>query len=79
MMYKIFDTQVNRYVGSWSGDEGRVVDGVRFESLEACRDYLISYHRSDDDEESLNERTLEEICSGFEWEIHDEEGNTVAL
>jgi len=79
-MYKIWCKQRNIYFGSWSIDEGYKADGALFESLDECKDQLISYHSVDcDEDEDLSEYSLDDLCSSFEWEIHDEEGNTVAL
>lgn len=67
-MYKIFCKQRGQ---SFADDE-------TFETLEDCRDQLISYHSIDCDEASLNEQSLADLCDGFEWEILDSHtGDTI--
>lgn len=67
MKYKIWCTQRNQYFA----------DGVEFKSLEDVRGQLISYHSVDCNEDSLNKQSLFDIINGFEWEVHDLDGNVV--
>ena len=61
MTYKIYCNQ--------RGQE--FADGDKFETLEECREQLISYHSIDCDKESLKEQSLADLCNGFEWKILD--------
>lgn len=54
-------------------------DGELFESLEAVRKQLVSYHSIDCDKDSLETQSLADIASGFEWEIQDENGDIVSI
>jgi hypothetical protein len=54
-------------------------DGAIFESLEEIRDQLVDYHSIDCNEESLKKQSLDDIANGFEWEIHDLDGNVIDL
>jgi len=54
-------------------------DGEKFDTLEDVREQLVSYHSIDCDEDSLEAQSLAEIVSGFEWEVHDLEGNEVPV
>lgn len=67
MKYKIYCKQRGTYFA----------DEATFDTLDDVRDQLISYHSIDCDEESLEEQNLAEIASGFEWEIHDMDGNEI--
>ena len=69
MKYKIWCKQRNQYFS----------DDAEFNSLEEIREQLVDYHSADCDEDSLKEQTLQDIVSGFEWEIHDLEGNIVKI
>ena len=69
MRYKIWCNQMSQYFAN----------GATFDSLDQCRDQLISYHSLDCDKESLENQTLQEILSGFEWDIHDLNGKVVEL
>ena len=68
MTYKIYDTQNGSYSFINSG----------FDSLEEVREQLISYHSNDCDEDSLREQTLLDIASGFEWDIQDQDGESIS-
>lgn len=65
--YKIWCNQRHQYFA----------DGAEFDSLEEIREQLIDYHSYDCNEESLEEQSLYDICNGFEWEVHDLEGNII--
>ena len=67
MKYKIWCKQNNQYFAS----------GSLFDSLDQCRDQLISYHSLDCDEASLEDQNLSDIINGFEWEVHDINGKVV--
>lgn len=69
MKYKIWCCQRNQYFA----------DDTEFETLEDIKEQLIDYHSIDCDEDSLNNQTLEEILSGFEWEVHDMNGNEILI
>ena len=69
MRYKIWCNQRNQYFA----------DDTIFTSLESIHEQLIDYHSSDCNEESLKEQSLEDILSGFEWEIHDLKGNIILI
>lgn len=67
MPYKIYCKQRNQYFA----------DHAEFVSLEDCFEQLVSYHGQDCDSGELRKKTLADICNGFEWEIHDNKGDTV--
>lgn len=54
-------------------------DNTQFDSLDEIREQLIDYHSYDCDEDSLNEQSLADLVSGFEWEIHTEQGEVVTV
>lgn len=68
-MYKIWCKQRDQYFA----------EGAEFDTLGEVRDQLIDYHSIDCDEDSLHEQSLADIISGFEWEVHDSDGNLVEI
>ena len=67
--YKLWCKQRNQYFA----------DDAEFNSLEEIHEQLIDYHSIDCDENSLRSQSFDDILSGFEWEVHDLQGNFVAI
>tara|TARA_Y100000401_G_scaffold13590_1_gene9265 strand:- start:1215 stop:1430 length:216 start_codon:yes stop_codon:yes gene_type:complete len=65
MKYKLFCTQNKCYSNN------------ALKTLKEWRDYLIELHSLDTDESNLINLTLFELCSYYEWEIHDTNGKFV--
>ena len=67
--YRLWCNQRNQYFA----------DGSTFETLEEIREQLIAYHSVDCNEESLKKQTIYDLIGGFEWEIHNLNGDIVVI